>query len=267
MKLRLFVIVAGIVATAAFAARATADPTNVPICMGAETTALSGSYPGNLTVTGNAYVPDGTTLSVGGNLTIAPGACLDAFTRGNVTVGGNLLVRKGAILGLGCDVTAIGPSLPCITPDEVEANDFSFRTNDVVGGNLIADGAYTMYITASHIRGNLISNGGGDPSLPPPLSFPIKDTTVDGNLIVQGWQGAWMGVLRSTVGGNMIITNNVGIRTGDDGSPDSTEIVANQVSGNLICQHNTPTARFGDAGDFPNTVGGRAIGVCAAISN
>ena len=266
MKLRLLAVVAGLVAVAAFAARATADPINVPICNGPETIALSGPYPGNLTVTGNAYVPDGTTLSVGGNLTVAPGACLDAFTRGNVTVGGNLLVRKGAILGLGCDVTAIGPMLPCITPEEVAANDFSFRTNDVVNGNVIATGAYTMYITAAHVRGNLVSNGGGDPARPPSLSFPIKDTTVDGNLIVRGWQGAWMGVLRSTVGGNMIVSNNVGTRLGDDNQPDSTEIVGNQVSGNLICMHNTPTARYGDAGAFPNTVGGRAIGECTAVT-
>lgn len=277
MKLRLLAVMAGIVAVAAFAAAATADPstTGNTICPGAPTP-LTGSHPGNLTVTGNVYVPDDTTLSVGGNLTVAPGACLDGYTRGNIEVGGNLLVHKGAILGLGCSIQAEGPpaglpnnpdpttGTPCLwNGDQLE---LGFRTHDVVNGNLIADGPYTMYITSSAIKGNLVSNGGGDPSLPPWLSYPIKDTTVGGNLILQGWQGAWVGVLRSTIQGNMIVSNNVGTRLGDDNQPDSTEIVGNQVSGNLICMHNTPTARYGDAGAFPNTVGGRAIGECTAVT-
>jgi hypothetical protein len=260
MKLRLLVLVAGIGAAAAFAAAATADPFQ-RICNGPET-ALFGPVTGNLTVSGNVYVPDGATLAVSGNLTIAPGACFDAYTQGTVTVGGNLKVGNGAVLGLGCSADAEGPTGPCMP-----AGNPGFRTNDVVGGNLVANGPYTMYITASTIHGNLVSNGGGDPSLPPGLSYPIKATTVDGNLIVQGWQGAWMGVLRSTVGGNMIISRNVGTRPDENGNPDSTEIVSNQVSGNLICLNNTPTARIGDAPGGPNSVGGRAIGECAAISN
>ena len=52
------------------------------------------------------------------NLTIAPSACLDAFTLGTVTVGGNVSVEQGAILALGCDPrwnpTGIGISPPCI---------------------------------------------------------------------------------------------------------------------------------------------------------
>ena len=260
---RVLVLLIAVVGFGVWAATATADPVFVPICLGPET-ALSGNY-SSLTVTGNYYVPDGQTLSVSGNLTIAPGACLDGFTRGTVTVGRNLLVGKGAILGLGCSVWAIGPSPPCLTPDEIANGDFSFATDDTVGGNLIANQPLTMYITSSTIHGNLISNGGGDPSLPPWLSYPIKNTTVGGNLIVHGWKGAWVGVLRSTVGGNMIVSNNIGTRLGDDGQPDSTEVVDNQVGHNLICQHNTPTARVGDSGGGPNTVGGKAIGECASL--
>lgn len=241
-------------------ATAVADPTYVPICPGAET-ALSGDF-GSLTVTGNNYVPDGATLNVSGNLTIAPGACLDAFTRGTVTVGRNLLVGKGAILGLGCSIYALGPSPPCILDFP---NDAGFATNDTVGGNLIANQPLTMYITSSHIYGNLISNGGGDPSLPAWLSYPIKNTIVDGNMIVQGWKGAWFGALRNTVHGNMIISKNVGNRLGDNSQPDSSEVVDNQVSGNLICQHNTPAAGVGDSGGGPNTVDGRAVGECASL--
>ena len=171
------------------------------------------------------------------------------------------MVGRGAILGLGCSIQAIGPAPPCIVND-----DLGFETHDVVGGNLIATDPYTMYITSSRIKGNLISTGDGDPSLPPPLSFPIKNTWVGGNLVVHGWKGAWMGVLRSRIDGNMIISRNVGTRLAENGEPDSTEVVSNHVAGNLICEHNTPTARIGDAPGGPNVVGGKATGECASIS-
>ncbi len=34
----------------------------------------------NLTITGERYVPSGTVMTVRRDLTIAPGACFDAFT-------------------------------------------------------------------------------------------------------------------------------------------------------------------------------------------
>jgi hypothetical protein len=254
-KTSLFVFVFGLVLLAVGGSTATAV-SPVPVCSSAGA-ALSGLY-GNLTVTGNAYVANGATLTVSGNLTIAQGACLDAFSQSTVTVGGNILVGKGAILGLGCTLTSIEPGQP--TP-------CTGKTNDTVGGNIIADQPYTMYLDGDHIHGNVVSNGGGDPSLPPWLSFPIKDNMIDGNLIVHGWQGAWVGAIRNTVGGNVMFSNNLGTRTNEDtGLPDSTEIAANLIGGNLICQHNTPTARIGDVVFMtgPNTVGGKGIGECAA---
>jgi hypothetical protein len=42
-------------------------------------------------------VPDGTTLNVSRNLTIAPGAGFDVFTPGTVNVAKNVNVRSNAI--------------------------------------------------------------------------------------------------------------------------------------------------------------------------
>jgi hypothetical protein len=114
----------------------------------------------------------------------------------------------------------------------------------------------------------VISNGGGDISLVDTpnqegLVFPIKDNVIDGNVIVHGWEGAWFGVIRNHVGGNVMVANTVGTRVGDGNLPDSTEVVTNTISGNLICQSNSPAAQIGDSGGSTNVVGGNKIGECA----
>jgi hypothetical protein len=256
MKLRFLPGLCVVLALAVLAAPAAADPTGgPPICLGSQSdvTAISGSY-GNLTITGNHYVASGTTLTVRGNLTIAPGACLDAFTLGTVKVAGNVLVGNGAILALGCTPGSLGPpsQAPCYTT----------TTSDTVGGNIVANRADTMYLDGDTIHGNVISNGGGPGLVPNPfvfLTFPVKDNTIGGNLIVQGWQGGWAGVIRNTVGGNVIFSYNMSVL-----DPDANEVVTNTISGNLICQGNSPAVQVGDSGGSPNTVGGRKIGQCTA---
>ena len=242
MKLRLLVGLVAVVALGVFAATATAA--QYGLCPDTAT-AISGNY-GNLTITGNRYVEFGQSLTVAGNLTIAPGACLEAFV-GSAAIGGNVKVGKGAVFGLG-----YGPG--------------SFYT---VGGNVDANQPASLYLGGATVRGNVISNGGGDPN----RNFPIKDNTIGGNLIVQGWSGLWIGMLRNHVGGNLIFSKNSGTQTGDEppfiGVPDSSEIVSNVVGGNLICHGNTPAAQIGDAGlepgNGPNTVSGNKIGECAGL--
>ena len=236
-------------------APAAADPfAGPPICSSAGA-ALSGLH-GNLTIRGNAYVADGTTLTVNGSLTLAPGACLDAFTLGTVDVAGNVFVGKGAVLALGCSPGSLGPPIP-------QAPCYLTTTNDTVGGNIIAARALTMYLDGDQITGSVISIGGGNRLLSDPsLSFPIKDNTIGGGLIINNWRGAWVGALRNTVGGSVLITDNVGTRLGATGQPDSTEVGSNTISGDLICLHNTPHAQIGDSPTGPNTVHGRKIGEC-----
>jgi hypothetical protein len=250
--MRLCVGVVVLSALGALAASAGADPSVLPVCNGPETL-ISGSY-GNLTVTGNRGVSNTGALTVSGNLTIAPGACLDAFSMGSVSVKGNVTVEPGAIFALGCAIDAAGPppGSPC-----------TGTTNDVVGGNIVATDPWTMYLTADTVHGNVVSTGGGPGvTLHPYVNFPIKDMTIDGNLIVQNWEGAWFGALRNQVSGNLIVNNVTGATNGEFGGPDSNEVNTNTVSGNLICQANSPAIQFGDSGGAPNVVSGRGIGQC-----
>jgi len=248
-KLRLVLGVCIVLSLGVWAASATADPNDTPLCPSAGT-AVSGAHNGNFMITGNAYVPAGSSLTVNGNLTLAPGACLDAFTLADVTVHGNILVGPGAILGLGCGPGALGPPFtqgPC----------YGQSTNDVVDGSIIANQPLTMYLTADTIRGNVTSNGGGPGvTFNPYVNYPIKDSTIGGNLIVQGWQGTWFGALRNHVSGNVIVDNVVAA------DPDSNEVATNTVAGNLTCAGNSPAIQFGDSGGAPNLVSGNAIGQC-----
>lgn len=251
--MRWYVVAVVLSVCGVWAASASADPSVLPLCNGPETV-ISGSYH-NLTITGNRGVSNTGTLRVWGNLTIAPGACLDAFSMGRVSIGGNVLVAPRAVFALGCGLDAVGPPPP---PSPCTAS-----TNDVVGGNIVAIDPWTMYLTADAVRGSVVSFGGGPGlTLDPYVNFPIKDMAIGGNLIVQNWQGAWFGALRNHVSGSMIVNNVTGITTGEFG-PDSNEVNTNTVRGNLICFDNSPTIQFGDSGGAPNVVYGNAIGQCA----
>lgn len=244
MKLRLLTAVCVVATCAVGVSSAAADPfSGPPICTTAGTP-LTGAYE-SLTVTGDAYVPAGSSLYVAKNLNLAPGSCLDAYSTGTVDVGRNLVVGRDAVLGLGCAPFEDGEFDPC----------GETTTDDVIGGNLSADNPLTMYLSADTINGNLTSVGGGPGvTFDPYVNFPIKDSTIRGNVSVSGWQGAWFGFLRNTVGHNAVFS---GISAAD---PDSNEIATNTVAGNLICQDNSPAAQTGDSGGTPNTVGHRNIG-------
>src|SRR5579884_216291 len=125
MKIRLLLGAVVVVACSAAVAgglvaatdTASADPVYAPICGSEEATAgtaLSGTYH-HLTVHGIAYVESGATLDVSGDLRLAPGACLDAFSLGTVHVGGDVKVGPRATLALGCAPGSNGPppTPPC----------------------------------------------------------------------------------------------------------------------------------------------------------
>jgi hypothetical protein len=248
MKLRLVLGACTVLALGVFAVSAAADPTaGPPICSSAGTS-LSGTH-GNLTIHGNAYVADGNTLNVRGNLKLASGACLDAFSLGTVHVGGNVSVHRGAVLGLGCTPGSIGPVPPCGTT----------TTDDTVGGSIVAHRALTMYLDGDHIGGNVVSRGGGPGLHGTFLNFPVKDNAIGGNLIVRGWRGGWSGALRNSVGGNLVFSRNASIA-----DPDSNEVLTNTIGGNLVCRGNSPAVQVGDSGGLPNVVGGHKIGQCRA---
>jgi hypothetical protein len=255
MNSRLLLGVFAALALAVGGSSASAAAPGKSACSGG--TLAPGGY-GGLTVSGNCKIDGAVTID--GNVKIADGAYLDAAYSGTrLTINGNVSVGKGAKLGLGC---TFGYHDCGDIPD--------WFGNVTVNGNINANQALTMYLDFTTIHGSVVSNGGGDISLVDTptqegIVFPIKDNVVDGNIVVHGWEGAWFGIIRNTVGGNVMATNTVGTRIGDQNAPDSTEIVTNTIAGNLICQGNSPAPQIGDSGGSPNDVGGNKIGQCAGL--
>lgn len=84
-------------------------------------------------------------------------------------------------------------------------------------------------------------------------------------MFVAGWRGAWFGLIRNHVGGNVALLHDVGVATGTSGAPDSTEVASNTIGGDLACYANRPSAQIGDSGGSPNTVAGEELGQCAGM--
>jgi len=248
MRLRLLVGLFALLALGVWTATAMSDPPPpdpLPICGGVVGTPISGTHNGGLTITGNVSVPAGSQLTVNGGLTVAPGACFNAVSTAKVRINGGVKVGNGAIFGLG----------------------YFFATGDRVNGGINADHPLTMYLDWLTVNGGVTSNGGGNINLVDPngIEFVVKDNTINGGITVQGWSGAWLGLIRNTIHGGATVSNNVGTRLGDTKLPDSTEVATNTISGNLICLNNTPPAQLGDSGGLPNTVSGQKIGECAGL--
>ena len=232
----------------------------------------------SMTITGVCYMPVGKIV-VQENLTVAPGALLDAVTPGDppasptvpatVVVGGNVLVGRGAVLLFGCS-----PNISC--PAGI--------TYDSIDGNLTAIGAQGVVVHSASIGGSasLLGGGGGaaaktcnaqpsgdsspiadlepwseDPNLDTtPVYSDFEDATIGGNLTVAGLTSCWLGSLRNQVGGNVSVSGNT------MGDPDAMEIDNNLLRGNMTCLNNTPAVQFGDSGAAPNLVGRLGIGEC-----
>jgi hypothetical protein len=289
------VIATGAVAAAAHNSSYVCSGGNIP----------SGTY-SSVLVTGVCYIPSGF-VSVRGDLTVAPGALLDATTPGTnlpgiVQVGGNVKVERGAVLFLGCDFYIAcppGSSTYPGPPELVPSVGFSIQ-GDSVAGNIDGREALGVVVHSVKIGGNasLIGGGGGpsqvgpfpgsgaclpnffppapaqvpppalwlaDPSLangiapgvPLPVYSDFENSSIGGNLQLIGLQTCWMGSLRNQVAGNVLDLNNT------MGDPDANEVVANQVSGNIVCRNNASVVQVGDSFQPPNVVSGNAIGECA----
>ncbi|WP_125610110.1 hypothetical protein [Specibacter cremeus] len=222
----------------------------------------SGTY-ASLTVTGACSIPDGAHVTVNGPVTVTPGAMLNAISASTVRVTGNVLVKRGATLGLGCSESMTMPPFP---GGPVFCTGVS---HDQVDGNIVAAWARTMFIDAVTIHGNLVSIGGGVPvtgadpagceERPGALNFPVKDNTIDGNVVITGWQGCWLGYIRNVQHGSTVLAHN------NTASDDSMEVVTNTIHGNLVCTRNAPAPQVGDSGGAPNAVTGAKTGQCAKL--
>jgi hypothetical protein len=236
-KLYLFGVAVVLAALAVGSSSATAQAPGAYTCSGGD---IPGGTYTSLTVTGECTFSQQSAepITVLGNVTVAAGASLDAhaISSSTVTIYGNVMVGKGAIFGIGQYDVGL--------------------TDSAIYGNVIADQPQSLYIGGTTIHGNLVSNGGSGPG----LNFPIKDDVIDGNLILQGWSGFWIGAIRDSVGGNLIFSRNSGT------NPDSNEVANSVIGGNLICQGNAPPAQLGDTGQPGSVVHGKAVGECAGLT-
>lgn len=238
-----------------------------------------GTY-SSMLVTGVCFAPVGT-IQIRKDLTIAPGALLDAVTPGDPTsspvvpatvlVGRNVFVGKNGVLALGCS-----PNISCGSPPGI-----SF---DRVGGNLTAIDSQAVVLHSATIRGDVTVLGGGggavgggasngcfSPTAPIPAPWSqapglvaggpqytdVEDSSIGGNLTISGQQTCWLGSLRNDVRGSLTYEHDV---TSD---ADGMEINNNLMRKNMTCLDNDPAVQYGDTGAAPNLVGGRAFGECA----
>ncbi len=234
-------------------------------------TMLAGTYR-NFKVTGTCTIDAGAVVNIKGNLTVAAGASLndhgaEAWQNAQMHIGGNVLVGKGAVLGLGWNSPqgegSLGP--------------------DTVGGSIVANQPLALQLGQITVGGNVISIGGGvlSTSAADFRNFPVKDNVIHGNLVIAGWHGGWIGLIRNTVDRNVIFSRNVS-RSSDAGpgtDEDSSEVMGSDlgaiggpaipqtIGGNLICHANVPAAQVNPA-DFgaKNFVGGKAIGQCSGLT-
>lgn len=227
---------------------------------GGSYTCTGGVLPGgtyaSVVVAGSCAVAAGS-VTVHGNLTVTgTGALVAAFDGNDVSVSGNVAIGTGGVLVLGCDKIAF----PCLD------NSAGLATGKV-GGNLSATGALAEVVHDTSVGGNLtIQGGGGGVNCDPqpalfgsPAYATFEQVTVGKNVTVNGWHSCWIGFFRNQVAGNFTYTNNV---TAD---PDGNEIQTNWISGNMSCSGNSPAPQQGDSQGLPNVVGGKALGQCAGL--
>lgn len=216
----------------------------------------TGTY-ANVTVSGGCTVPDGAAVTVTGNILVNPGGFFDASTHSTLSVGGNVVGVRGAMVALGCTEAHTCDDGNPGTPGA-----------DRIRGNVSLSNVSGAAINGVWIGGNLTESGGGAgiyTDFPP---FSVKDNTVNGNLMITGLRTGWFGIIRNTVGGNVMAVNNRSANDPNDPNgmqTDSSEVVSNTIGGNLVCINNTPRAQVGDSDGAPNTVHGVAVGECASL--
>ena len=232
---------------------------------------LAGKYKGDVVITGVCVVNGGAAV-IKGDLILASGSALNAtFALNDVagtgtsslTVKGDVKVRPGALLAMGCE-----PNFSTCTDDPHPDTGGTLTGQNKVFGNIRAVQALGVLLHASTIKGSvsLIGGGGAESCNPPfpgvfadlgsPPFTDAEDNSVGGNLTMTGLHSCWLGALRNSVRGSVVVAGN------SMADPDAMEILANHVRGSIACFGNSPAVQYGDSGSSPNKVKGHAFGEC-----
>ncbi|WP_188835449.1 hypothetical protein [Flexivirga endophytica] len=231
-------------------------------CTGGEI--ASGTY-SSVTIAGDCSVPANATVTITGNLNVLSGARLDADSApSTITVGRNVVGYPGSTTGLGCTAAHGG----CTTGGPDGNGPYAGQQSSItIMGNASFDHVFNAALDGLTVNGNVTSVGGGAGfDFPGFIPFSVKDDTIHGNLTVSGLSTTWFGVIRSTIDGNVSLSD---IMLGD---PDGNEIVHDTIGKNLICTNMVPAPQIGDADDgipdpsYPfSTVGRNVIGQCGFV--
>jgi len=261
-------VLAGPVAASDAYTCGTADPNHPGVLVGNHA---------NVRVQGICAV-DAGDATVRGDLTVLPGgSLLAAFGSKNfsgqgtsrLTVRGDIRVLKGGTLILGC----IPSSFACF-------DDATLSSHAVVSGDITSYQPLGVIVHNASIGGDVTERGGGgglscDPAgifaVPPvgPVFSAYEDSSIRGDVTVTGLTSCWLGLNRLRVHGDVRLINNQLF------DPDAIEILANHISGDLVCRKNSmvwDNAEAGFPGLFPRTppltniVKGGRVGQCILSS-
>jgi len=124
-----------------------------------------------------------------------------------------------------------------------------------------ATDAANVQIHFSTINGGLQIHGGSGPFGPPfDVTFnTIEDSVIHGAVVIDGYDGFWMGFIRNNVHGLVTLSNNVLV------DEDGNEYVTNTIHGGLRCFGNDPAPQVGDSEGERNIVTGKKTGQCADL--
>jgi hypothetical protein len=160
---------------------------------------------------------------------------------GFVSINGGVWIGEGATYLLGSEET----------PDATSR----------INGGVHATDAMNVQIHFAAINGGIDIHGGSGPFGGPfgVTWITIEDSTINGRVTIEGYNGFWMGFIRNTVNGTVNLNDNVLV------DPDANEYVTNRINGNLNCAGNFPAPQIGDSQGSLNEVNGRKTGQCVVL--
>jgi hypothetical protein len=269
------VLAAGPVIAAGAAVTGTATCSGTPTAPGV----LTGTYTSSVVVRGACEVNAGPAV-VNGDLTISPGSVvLAAFAlndktgtgHSSLSVKGNIYVRAGATLLMGCNPA----NFACL--DDPNQSNPTLSMHPTVGLDLRSNLALGVIVHNFTVGGDVIQTGGGGGVNCNPqgvfklFQSPVYSTyevgSVGGDVRISSVHSCWMGIVQVHVGNTMVMYRN---KLAD---PDAIEILANNITGNLICRGNSRTWNSHEIGNGlfprahqPNTVGRNRKGQCVLSS-
>jgi hypothetical protein len=225
----------------------------------------SGTY-SSLTITGFCDVVQNATITVNGNLTVAPGAMFDAQSSpSTITVGKNLTAGQDSLVGLGCQPFLVIGGRPITSTGHPCQNDPEGHSVILVKGNLAATNASLVLLNGIKVDGNVALNGSGSRDIPfgIPDDWAIKNNTVGGNLSVSDINADWLGTMRNHAGKNINLTNIIADDPGDPGV--AVFVVGNTAGWNLNCSGLAPAVSGGFNPTVHNVAGRQITGQCVGL--